>query len=196
MGALPAIKRDRLILLGIGVVAMGVLLWLGLIRPLEGQVDAHSREMQDLAGQIQQSRQILRLADSVMGRLTIASNELRNLELSMAQGDIYRWIINSLLTFQSAHEIDFSTFDQPVVGPWLLPPQAPYSLATFTVSGLATYREFGRFLADFENQFPQLQWQSLELERAPESKGDEERSSRLLFHLKFSLPVRPTAVTH
>jgi len=46
-------------------------------------------------------------------------------------------------------------------------PKFPYQAATFGVKLSARYHDFGRFLADFENEFPYLRVKNLEV--APEA---------------------------
>ena len=58
----------------------------------------------------------------------------------------------------------YATFGAPVVKPVTLMSVSLYQQASVNVSGTAYYDDLGKFLADFENHFPYMRVQNLNLE--------------------------------
>jgi hypothetical protein len=67
----------------------------------------------------------------------------------------------------------------PVIGEMNMLPAFPYHQATSTVTGSAYYFDFGRFVADFENQFPYMRIQNLNLEPSGAADDPEKLSFRM-----------------
>ncbi len=110
----------------------------------------------------------------------------------MASGDLYAWAITTLRTFKLGYKVEipqFSTIDGPKDVNLL--PAFPYKQISLTVGGTATFHEFGRFVADFENQFPHMRLLNLSLEPGGLQAGGE--SSTLSFKMEIAALVKPTA---
>ncbi|WP_310582835.1 hypothetical protein [Deinococcus sp.] len=58
--------------------------------------------------------------------------------------------------------------------------------------GSAHYQDFGRFLADFENNFPCIRVQNIELDPVGAIAGSDHRE-KLNFKMELVTLVRPTA---
>jgi hypothetical protein len=73
-------------------------------------------------------------------------------------------------------------------------PRFPYKAALFNVRGTAYFHDLGKFLADFENSFPYIRVQNLELEPAASSSatstGDAEK---LAFRMEIVTLINPNA---
>jgi hypothetical protein len=65
----------------------------------------------------------------------------------------------------------------------------PYKQVNMTISGTAQYYELGRFVKDFENQFPYVRVLNLTLEPAP-TAGATDRE-KLLFKFEVAALVKP-----
>src|SRR5207302_11168830 len=100
--------------------------------------------------------------------VTESRKKLAELETDMATGDLYAWVINTLRTFKVPYRVDIPQYSPigPVVDMSLLP-DFPYKQATLTVAGTAHFHDFGRFLADFENEFPHIRILNLKLDANP-----------------------------
>jgi hypothetical protein len=108
----------------------------------------------------------------------------------MANGDLYAWAINTLKQFRLPYHVEIPQFSQ-VDGPkdMSMLPSFPYKQATMTVSGTAQFYDFGRFIADFENQFPYIRVLNLTLE--PVSAMVPTDRERLSFKLEVAALVKP-----
>jgi hypothetical protein len=71
-------------------------------------------------------------------------------------------------------------------------PKFPYKAVQFSLRGTAYFHDFGKFLADFENRFPYLRVQNLELEpAATTSANNTEDAEKLSFRLEIVTLVNP-----
>ena len=111
-----------------------------------------------------QSKRRVEKEEQIQNDLDTASRELKSIENQMASGDLYSWIIVTLNKFRSAYKVDIPNFTREQVAEVGVVPEFPYKAATFVVRGSAYYHDLGRFLADFENQFPYIRMQNLEIE--------------------------------
>ena len=96
---------------------------------------------------------------------------------------MYSWVINTLRDFKGK----YSKVNVPQFNPIgatsdvNLTPNFPYKQATLSVAGSAHFHDFGRFLADLENQFPHIRVLnlSLELNQSPVAEEQETVSFKL-----------------
>ena len=98
---------------------------------------------------------------------------------------------------RAGHEINIIDVARPSKGEVGLLAQFPYEAANFSVRGAAYYHDFGKFLADFENQFPYFRVQNLLLGVSGESALGAEPSARvgeekLQFKIDIVTLIRPT----
>jgi len=182
-------KRQQLILTGLLTVLAVAGLWFGVIR-------AQQRNLQTMAKKTEAAREKLRLvktsianAEQTEQQLGEARKQLDKREELMASGDLYAWAITTIRTFKLGYKIDIPQFS-PIDGPKPvdLLPDFPYKEVTLTIGGTAAFHEFGRFVADFENQFPHMRLLNLNLEPANQDKGEAERLS---FKMEIAALVKP-----
>jgi hypothetical protein len=120
-----------------------------------------------------------------------ADEQVRAYEGRMAQGDLYRWVVNMMREVQGETPVVFYEFEPPVVNDLNVPPRVPYKAATYTVTGIGAYQDFGKFLADFENHSPFQRLKSLTLEAASAGITEAATTGLLSFRLEFVTLVKP-----
>jgi Tfp pilus assembly protein PilO len=184
-------KRQQLILTGLLTVLALAGLWFGVIR-------AQQRNLQTMAKKTEAAKEKLRVvktsianADQTEQQLGEARKQLDKQEELMASGDLYAWAITTIRTFKLGYKVEipqFSQIDGPK--PVELLPDFPYKEVTLTIGGNAAFHELGRFVADFENQFPHMRLLNLSLEPATSDKGEAERLS---FKMEIAALVKPGA---
>jgi hypothetical protein len=77
---------------------------------------------------------------------------------------------------------------KPSVGPVRLLPDFPYEAATFTVVGRGHYHDFGRFIAQFENEYPYYRLENIELtSRSLMTDSESTPAEREMLDLKFNV---------
>jgi Tfp pilus assembly protein PilO len=173
-------KRNQLILVALVTLLVVAGLWLSLIRYQQDNLVG-------LAGKIQKSRitfsqiqDTIRNSQEIEASLNVLSNRLAEQEGDMASGDLYKSMINIIKSFKAPYRVDIPEFHSGGdAAPVNLLPKFPYKQVTLGISGTAYYFDLGRFVADFENQFPSSRISNLELVPASASGPEEKLSFRM-----------------
>jgi Tfp pilus assembly protein PilO len=192
MSSLSKEKRNQfiLVILVTGSVVAG--LWFGLIRFQQSRLEQLAQNTQTAEHKLEQVKQAIETADVLEARLDEASKRLSVVEASMATGDIYAWTINTLRQFKLGYKVEIPQFSQ-IDGPKEMNMLAgfPYKQANMTISGTAFYTDLGKFVADFENQFPYMRLLNLSLEPVASMNGGDKE--RLTFRMEIAALVKTTA---
>jgi len=108
----------------------------------------------------------------------------------VASGDLYFWAINTLRRFRAAYKVELPQFSPiSATTDMNLIPNFPYKQATLSVAGTAHYHDLGRFVADFENQFPHIRILNLTLDVNSNPTVDEKEM--LTFKMDIAALVKP-----
>src|SRR5690242_14292687 len=150
-------KRQQLILAVVGTVAVLAGLGLGLIRFQYDSIKNMAEKKATQQKKLKEMRDAVNNSAKYEAAVTEAKKKLADIEADIATGDLYAWVINTLRTFKVQYKVEIPQFSPigPVTEMSLLP-DFPYKQATLTVAGTAHFHDFGKFLADFENQFPHI----------------------------------------
>ena len=164
-------KRKELILVVLLTVGVLAALVFGLIKHQSNVLSQLKDKQAELNKRLDEMNSLVRHAPLTENALEISSNKLSTLEEDMAPRDLYFWIDATLRQFKQSYKIDIPQVGQPSVEDVNLLPDFPYKQASFRISGTARYQELGRFLADFENQFPYARLLNLEVGPASGERG-------------------------
>jgi Tfp pilus assembly protein PilO len=196
MNKLTREKRDRIILTGVAAAVLVAGLWFGFIRSQKTKVKETAAEITRAADKVAQARRRIEKESQIQSELETATARLKDIEGQMASGDLYSWVIVTLNKFRSAYKVDIPSFTREQIGEVGILPEFPYRAATFVVRGSAYYHDLGKFLADFENRFPYIRLQNLEIEpvgtpaaTAPHGPADQEKLS---FKMEIVALIKPT----
>jgi hypothetical protein len=189
---LPKQKRDHLILVAVATVAVLAGLGFGLIRRQYDNLNATR------AKSVEAEKQLEKIKDTI-GRETEIQTELAEIgakltirEANMAtSGDPYAWALDLIRLFRTSYRVDVPSVGQPTQGESSILPKFPYRQASFTVSGTGYYHEIGRFIADFENKYPEIRIVNLVI--APLSGTVAEDKEKLEFKMDIVALTRPNA---
>ena len=189
---LPKDKRNNLILVVIVTVAILSGLGFGLIKIQFAKLAQLRQKRVQAQQKLQEMREMVKGSDKIESDLAVQKKVLDDIEDDMASGDINAWVINTLRTFKAGYKVDLPQFS-PVsaVADVPLIPNFPYKQATITVAGTAHFHDFGKFLADFENQHPHIRILNLTLD-TPGNVSTEEQE-KLNFKMEVSTLVKPSA---
>jgi Tfp pilus assembly protein PilO len=179
-------KRNQLIIVIIVTVAILALIGLGLIR---SQFDSLNKIKSDKAAadsQLQKIRNIIKNADAIAIEFTEVTNTLSRAEGDMASGDLYSWTYDTMRRFKQQYKVEIPEIGHPAIGNVDLLPSFPYKQIQFTINGTAYYHDLGKFIADFENNFPHSRMVHLVIEPAG---GDT--SEKLLFRMEIITLMKP-----
>jgi Tfp pilus assembly protein PilO len=190
MNKMRAEKKKQLLIVLVGSVAILAGIWFGLISAQKDRLRALGARRANLEKKNVQMQTTLKGAKRVQEELAEGGSRLAKLEAGMATGDLYSWAINTIKQFQIPYKVEIPQFSQ-ITGPTdvNLLPNFPYQQATLTISGTANYHDFGRFVADFENEFPFTRLANLNLE--PVSNATTDDSEKLIFKVDIITLVKP-----
>src|SRR5438105_1234120 len=193
MKNLPKEKRDRLLLIAIGTVICVAALWYVVIQSQKKTRDRIAKEILDQKNKVENAQRLVSLTAEIQKKLDVSAKELKTIEESMASGDMYSWIITTINKFRADRKVEIPQFSREVPTEVGVLPKFPYRAALFNVRGTAYFHDFGKFVADFENAFPYIRVQNLELEpmsgSGTTSVADPEK---LAFKMEIVTLVNPT----
>lgn len=184
-------KKQHLLLVGVATLGVVAGLWFGVVRwqqrtltRLQSEADGARITLEGMKDTIQRASEI----ESTAAR---EAERLRQAETLMASGDLYGWIINTIRDFRTGYDVEIPQFSTILTGQTTLLPTFPYSQVKLTVAGTAYYHDLGRFVADFENRYPYMRFENMQLE--PATGSGTGPSEKLSFRLDVVALVRPEA---
>jgi hypothetical protein len=184
-------KRNQLIMVILCTLMIIVGLWFLLIDVQRARLRRVSAQVDAVEQKLTKMRQAVDESATLEAGLKVASGKLSGIEDDMASGDYFSWIIETIRRFKLGYRVDIPQFSPVVTGEVSLFPKFPYRQAMLGVAGTAYYHDFGRFLAGFENQFPYMRVQNLELEPAAAlAPNDKEKLS---FRMEIVMLVKPAS---
>jgi hypothetical protein len=167
---LPKEKRNHLIVVVLLTAVVLGGLGFGLIKWQYGNVRALTEKKEVAEKKLIKVKDAISRADQIEAEFNARNQKLAEQEEAMASGgDLYSWMVNSLRRFKLPYKaVDIPQIGQPSppVDMNLLP-RFPYKQMSLRVGGTAYYHDFGKFIADFENQFPHVRVLNLTLEPSP-----------------------------
>lgn len=189
MNSLSKEKRNQLVLVVLVTGCLLVGLWFGLIRFQQDSLTVLGQSKIASEQRLDQVRQAIDAADQIESQLADAQQRLAKIESTMASGDLYSWTINTLRQFKPGYKVEIPQYSQ-IDGPKDMNMLAgfPYKQANMTISGTAFYTDFGKFVADFENQFPYMRILNLSLEPVPALVGSDRE--KLAFRMEIAALVK------
>jgi hypothetical protein len=191
MKNLPKEKRDRLILIVLGTVVSLGLLWYLLIRAQEQSIKAIAQKTVEQKDKVGRAQHLISSKAEIEKNLVVAAQKLKVVEAGMASGDMYSWVILTINKFKADRNVDIPQFSREIPTDVGLLPRFPYKAALFHLRGAAYFHDFGKFLADFENAFPYIRVQNVELEPAGSSATSTGEPEKLGFRIEIVTLVNP-----
>ena len=193
MNPLPKDKRNKLILLAFGTLVVLAGLWFAILSPQCRKLAEIAKKTADAENKLADGQRTTASAEATEAGLQNTAGKLQAIESGMPSGDLYAWFIQTLDQFRQPYRVELPQKSREVMGDAGLLPKFPYRAATFTVRGGAYYHDFGKFLADFENHFPYLRVQNLELEASSLTSTNSTDREKLTFKIEIVALLNPTA---
>jgi Tfp pilus assembly protein PilO len=193
MKKLPKEKRDRLILVCLGTLALTAGLYYGLISTQQRSMQEMAKKQFDWEVKLNNAQRLANNTDKIEKELETNRSKLDAIESTMPSGDIYSWIILNVNTFKENYRIDIPQFSREVPSEVGMFAKFPYRAAVFNLRGTAHFHDFGRFVADFENAFPYMRIQNIELDPASASNASAQADQeKLAFKMEIVTLVNAT----
>lgn len=201
MKNLPKEKRDRLLMIAVGALVLMIALYFGVIRVQRQTLEELAKKNAEEDRRVANGHRLASTTDELHKKLQVAQGKLKAIESTMASGDMYSWIILTMNSFKESgnYKVEIPQFSREVPSDIGLLAKFPYRAAVFHVRGTAYYHDFGRFVADFENAFPYMRIQNIDLEPASSSLGtttateDKEKQEKLSFKMEVVTLVNPNS---
>jgi Tfp pilus assembly protein PilO len=189
MNKLSKEKQQQLIFVGFITAIVVGLLYAFVIRAQANAKTAKLGEIENLTGQVEQASKLKKESPDVLANLETEKTKLDAMEKNMASGDLYSWVILTVNKFKIGYNVDipnFSREERTSVGIFA---DFPYEAVKYTLKGSAYYHDLGKFLADFENAFPYIRVQNLDLSPEGGSSNGAEME-KLSFKLELVVPLK------
>lgn len=194
MKNLPKEKRDRLILVFLGTCAILVGLYFGPISIQQKSLEAMTKRRDAQETKLKDGQRLASSVPQIQQDLEAATGRLKAIEATMPSGDMYSWVILTVNTFKENYKVEIPQFSREVSAEVGMYARYPYRVAIFNLRGTAHFHDFGRFVADFENTFPYMRIQNIELDPSSVTganlQSDEEK---LAFKMEIVTPINPVA---
>ena len=194
MNRLSKEKRDQLILVGIVTLAILAALWFLVISTRKATEADNQKKTADLEIKIRGAEELAKKKDEFEADLQAAKAKLAQSESMMlpAGNEFFVFFKTIREAAQRDGKVELINCDYPKVGETELLPVFPYKAAKFeSVIFQAYYHDFGKFLADLENGFPQMQFQITSIRQPDVRKPDE--PEKLRFELRIIALQVPVA---
>ena len=175
MNKLTKEKRDHLILVGIGTLALLTLIIYGLIRPQYAVVSKINEQISAARNDFQSKKDTIKTVNTVSNQLAGLTDTLAQAESDTASGDPAVWIYDTIRNFKEHYNVDISVNSQLAIGDVDLLPHFPYKQLRVTVAGTAYFHDLGKFIADFENAYPHARIVNLTLDASGGPGNDNEK---------------------
>jgi len=190
MKRLSPAKRTQLIVVLLVTAALIGAVYFLLIDPQKQQNYKLAKETSDRLADLDKYRKIISQAPATVKQLTDLSSQLDRAETDVARGDVYSWTYDTLRRFKAAYHVDIPTISQPAISDVDFMPNFPYKQVRLSLNGTAYYQDLGKFVADFENNFPHMRLVNLSIDPDNEQTGTAERLS---FHVDVIALVKPNS---
>ena len=192
MKNLPKEKRDRLILTVLVTATVVAGIYYLLIKSQRSSLENVQSQIKEQKEKVSHAELLISSIPSIKKNLEVAKRDLSTLEEGMASGDMYAWVIQTVGRFGAERHVDIPQFSREVTGEVGMFPKFPYRAAIFHVRGSAYFHDLGRFLADFDNQFPYARVQNIEMESASGSAATATADAeKLAFKLEIVTLINP-----
>lgn len=176
MNNLTKEKKQQLVVVAIfTVVILACILIYGVNDQKKRRMDSYKNaaEMQE---RIAKAEKLLKQKDAIQDKLDQFEKDLADREASLPDfASALQWTIKTFNEYLKPPSplSNFNIPVYPVLGEVVIIPKFDYKAAQATVTMTGYYLDFGKFLADFENDWPYLRVQNLNIVPASSVPGDE-----------------------
>jgi Tfp pilus assembly protein PilO len=182
-------KQLAMVLMATGAILAGI--WFGLISAQQDALRGLSSRKATIQNKRDQMLTTLKTCEKTQAELAERSATLDKMESVMASGDLFSWMINTVKKFKAPYKVEIPQFGQ-INGPTdvNLLPNFPYKQASVTILGSGNYYDIGKFVADFENEFPFARLANMVLEPVPAAPTEDKE--KLSFRIDLVTLVKPS----
>jgi hypothetical protein len=199
----PKDKKTQVILIIAVAVCVGVGIWLGIIGSRNRVLQGSGARLRKAEDRLADAQRWVKNAEAIEGELEAALKSLEEMEAQMpkAGDDLFARSYALLDRAKAGHDVGIREVTRPEkkegerkqdIG---LLTDFPYDACVFSVSGMAHYHDFGKFLADFENNHPFCRVQNVVLgpltEPGVEGTAAQTGKEKLTFRMDVIALIKP-----
>ncbi len=184
-------KRDRLILVYMVTGIALALIVFFLIRPAFASIKSIKSDTISKRQQLQKIEDAIGKQPATLAQLQNESATLAEAEKDMATGDPNGWIYDTIRGFKSQYKMDISIASSTHTEDVDMLAKFPYRQLRVTVNGTAFYHDLGKFIANFENNYPHGRICNLLIHPANESGDNAEKLSFSMDIIELIKPNQP-----
>mgnify|MGYP002622215435 CR=1 FL=1 len=193
MNNLSKEKKQKLFLVVIIVSVVLAGLWFGLVKTQQDRRALIQKQADEAAKKVADAEAKRKKREEINQRLEEKQAAILAREATMPFiGDPYPWILSVMNQYTLARpNLNFTTQPPSPASDVVLLPKFPYKAVFYRVSMSGFFEDFGRFLAELENEWPFARVQNVQI--VPSATGDE----KLDFQFELTSLVstnRPSAI--
>jgi hypothetical protein len=191
---LPKEKRDQLLLICTITLAITLGTYFGLVKLQKRKLERIAKQTIEQQDKVGGAARLVATHKETEEDLEDNLQKLKSIEQHMASGDMYSWIITTINRFRADRKVDIPQFSREVTTEIGVFPKFPYKAALFHIRGTAHFHELGRFIADFENAFPHIRIQNIDMEPAAQSAATTTPTTepeKLAFKMEIVALINP-----
>ena len=191
---LPKEKRDQLLLICIITLAITLGGYFGLVKMQKRSLERIAKKSAEQQEKVGGAARLVSTHKATEEELEDNLQKLKSIEQHMASGDMYSWIITTINRFRADRKVEIPQFSREITTDIGVFPKFPYKAALFHIRGTAHFHELGRFIADFENTFPHIRVQNVDLEPAAQSAATTTPTTepeKLAFKMEIVALINP-----
>jgi len=156
MKRLSPTKRNHLIMVVLATVGLVCTIYFLLIEPQYAKNKGIAVDTVNARVELQKTKELIAKRDVTATALGQVMLQLAHAEEDIAVGDVYSWTFDTIRQFKAKYPLDIPSTGQPVMGAVDLIGDMPYKQVKVTLAGSGYYHDLGKFIADFENNFPHI----------------------------------------
>lgn len=193
--ALSNEKKQHLIAVAMGTGIALAIVYFVLISPAQDALKKLGAQITEAEKKYTDADRLRKRTDAVREEMEKLDERLGAIEAGMVTGDPVLWIRSTENKFrsQALYKVEIPNFPFRGHGDMSMIPDFPYKAAGYGFSGTAYFHDLGKYLADWENQYPYMRVLSLDMTPEDSSSagaGGDERE-RLAFNFEVSALVKP-----
>ena len=194
--ALSNEKKQHLIAVAMGTLMALMLVYFLMISPAHDELKKLEGKIAEAEKKFTDADRLRKRADAVHEELDKLNTLLGGIENGMVPpGNLVQWIRSTEVKFrsQAPYKVEIPNFPLKGQGDMPMIPDFPYKAATYGFTGTAYYHDLGRYLADWENQFPYMRVMNLDV-RPDDSGGTTtagDERERLSFTFEVAVLIQP-----
>ena len=191
MKRLPPDKRNKLILVIVGTLALMGLVYFFLIGPQDEQNRTLAVKTSDELSKLEHIKQSIKQADATASTADEISAALSRAEQDTATGDVFAWTYDTMRQFKANRHLEITAIGQPAQSDVDILANFPYKQIKFQIIGNGYYHDLGKFIADLENKFPHMRINTLAIDGGSTPGSTEGANEKLSFRMEIAALVKP-----